>query len=62
MIRILCPHCHASLAIAELEQARCEGLLSLVCPECASVVVTETAAPEYHTLDAHFADRSLAHA
>lgn len=41
MIRIVCPHCHAPLSSAELEQATIDGHLSLVCPECSMVLLTE---------------------
>lgn len=41
MIRIVCPHCHAPLSTGELEQAIIAGQLSLICPECSSVLVSE---------------------
>lgn len=41
MIRIVCPHCHASLAASDLEQATLGSHLCLLCPECASVLVSE---------------------
>lgn len=41
MIRIVCPHCHASLGASDLEQATLAGHLCLLCPECASVLVSE---------------------
>jgi hypothetical protein len=41
MIRIVCPHCHAPLSTAELEQILVGGQSSLICPECASVLVSE---------------------
>ena len=41
MIRIVCPHCHAPLSTAELEQILIGGQASLICPECASVLVSE---------------------
>jgi len=41
MIRIVCPHCHAPLSSAELEQVTIEGHLCLVCPECAMILVSE---------------------
>lgn len=41
MIRIVCPHCHASLATGELERATLGGCACLLCPECASVLVSE---------------------
>ncbi|MBT9520808.1 MAG: hypothetical protein IV101_07910 [Dechloromonas sp.] len=58
MIRIVCPHCHAPLSSAELEQATVDGHLSLICPECASVLVSdrETA---YHALAEHFPEEML---
>ena len=64
MIRIVCPHCHTPLSIAELEQVTVNGHLSLMCPECSSVLVSEPMemAEEYHTLDEHFADPVANHA
>lgn len=63
MIRIICPSCHSSLSSAELEQATIDGHMSLVCPECSSVLVSEPAAAEdYHTLEEHFAEPPFAHA
>lgn len=63
MIRIVCPHCHAPLSTAELEQATIAGLLSLICPECSSVLLSEPGVgDEYHGLDEHFADQPVAHA
>lgn len=41
MIRIVCPGCHSPLSSAELEQANIDGHLSLVCPECSMVLLTE---------------------
>ena len=41
MIRIVCPHCHAPLSAEELEQVSITGRLSLVCPECFMVLVSE---------------------
>lgn len=41
MIRIVCPGCHSPLSTAELEQATIDGHLSLVCPECSMVLLTE---------------------
>lgn len=41
MIRIVCPSCHSPLSSAELEQASIDGHLSLVCPECSMVLLTE---------------------
>mgnify|MGYP001400405459 CR=1 FL=1 len=46
MIRILCPHCHAPLTIHELEQAEMNGRHCLLCPDCASVLVSESAEAE----------------
>lgn len=63
MIRIVCPHCHAPLAIAELEQATINGQLSLLCPECAVVLVAETVTlEESHSLAEHYPDEMIAHA
>jgi len=59
MIRIVCPHCHAPLANTELEQATVDGYLSLICPECSSVLVTDCGR-DYHTLAEHYPE--LAHA
>lgn len=41
MIRIVCPGCHSPLSSVELEQATIDGHLSLVCPECSMVLLTE---------------------
>lgn len=63
MIRIVCPHCHAPLSTRELEQATINGQLSLVCPECAAVLVSELVpAGETHSLAEHFPEESFAHA
>jgi len=63
MIRIVCPHCHAPLSTNELEQATINGHLSLLCPECAAVLVSEAApAGETHSLAEHFSEESFAHA
>ncbi len=43
MIRIVCPHCHAPLSAEELEQVSISDRLSLVCPECFMVLVSEPA-------------------
>lgn len=57
MIRIVCPHCHAPLSSGELEQVTIGRHLSLICPECSSVLVSEPAEPgETHSLDEHFAE------
>lgn len=52
MIRIVCPGCHSPLSSAELEQARVDGHLSLVCPECSMVLLTEP-------LDEHLAQQPV---
>ncbi len=44
MIRIVCPHCHAPLSTSELEQATISGHLSLLCSECAAVLLSEAVA------------------
>ena len=63
MIRIVCPHCHAAISTAELEQATINGQLSLVCPECAAVLVSEAVpACATHTLAEHFPEEFYAHA
>lgn len=63
MIRIVCPHCHAPLSSAELEQATIAGYLSLICPECSSVLLSEPDfAKEFHGLEEHFADQPAIHA
>jgi len=63
MIRIVCPHCHVSLSSADLEQATFAGHLSLICPECSSVLLSESVdSQEFHTLEEHFAEQPLAHA
>ncbi|MBK7648317.1 MAG: hypothetical protein IPJ12_14470 [Betaproteobacteria bacterium] len=41
MIRVVCPSCHSPLSRAELEQATINGHLSMVCPECSMVLLTE---------------------
>lgn len=41
MIRIVCPCCHAPLGAAELEQATVDGHLTLVCPECSMMLLSE---------------------
>ena len=41
MIRIVCPGCHSPLSSTELEQATINGHLSLVCPECSMVLLSE---------------------
>ena len=63
MIRIVCPHCHVSLSSAELEQATVDDQLSLLCPGCSSVLVSESRHEgEYHTLQEHYAECPVAHA
>lgn len=63
MIRIVCPHCHAPLSSAELEQATINGHLSLLCPECAAVLVSDNEmATDGHTLAEHFPEEAFAHA
>lgn len=63
MIRIVCPHCHAPLSTVDLEQATIAGYLSLICPECSSVLLSEpVAVEESHTLEEHFADQPAVHA
>ena len=63
MIRIVCPHCHAPLSSADLEQATIAGHLSLICPECSSVLLSEPdVADEYHGLEEHFAGQPALHA
>lgn len=60
MIRIVCPHCHAPLSTAELEQVSIDGHLSLVCPECSSVLVSEPVElAEAHSLEEHFAEHPV---
>lgn len=57
MIRIVCPHCHAPLSSAELEQVTIAGHLSLICPECSSVLVSEPVElDESHSLEERFAE------
>lgn len=58
MIRLLCPHCHASLAATELEQAVSHGQLHLLCPECTGILLSETLEaeedPHSHGLAEHY--------
>ncbi|HLO62319.1 MAG TPA: hypothetical protein VK165_05070 [Azonexus sp.] len=62
MIRIVCPHCHAPLATTELEQATINGHLSLLCPECTTILVSDTGSgEEYHTLEEHYPEAWFAH-
>ncbi len=63
MIRIVCPHCHAPLSSNELEQATINGQLSLLCPECAAVLVSEVAPEGYPRSPAeHNPEAFIAHA
>lgn len=63
MIRIVCPHCHAPLSTTELEQAMINGYLSLMCPECAVVLVSEAAPDaESHSIAEHYPEEYFAHA
>ena len=63
MIRIVCPHCHASLSTAELEQARIGNQLNLICPECSSVLLSEADdSEECHSLEEHFVEPLAVHA
>lgn len=41
MIRIVCPCCHTPLSASELEQATVDSHLSLVCPKCSMVLLSE---------------------
>jgi len=61
MIRIVCPHCHVPLSAADLEQATIAGRLSLICPDCSSVLLSEPVdSREFHTVEEHFAEQRLA--
>lgn len=51
MIRIVCPGCHSPLSSAELEQATIDGHLSLVCPECSMVLLTEPEPVDEHPVE-----------
>lgn len=62
MIRIVCPHCHTPLSSAELEPATFNGSACLLCPECSSVLVSESPEPESHGLNEHYPEASVAHA
>lgn len=62
MIRIVCPHCHASLASTDLEHATLGGCACLLCPECSSVLVSESHDPETHSLQEHYPDVAFDHA
>lgn len=62
MIRIVCPHCHAPLSTAELEQIIIGGQLSLICPECASILVSEPVdAAEHPALEEDVAEPVITH-
>ena len=39
--RIICPYCHIPLAVADLEEATLDGRPCLICPECATVLVSQ---------------------
>ena len=39
--RIVCPYCHIPLAVADLEEATLDGCHCLICPECATVLVSQ---------------------
>ena len=43
MIRIVCPFCHAPLALQELETASIDNHACLVCPEYENVLASEEA-------------------
>lgn len=62
MIRIVCPHCHASLSSLELEHATLDDCSCLLCPECSSVLVSDSPEPESHGIAEHYPDEYLAHA
>ena len=42
--RIVCPYCHIPLAVADLEDVTLDGRLCLICPECATVLVSQAEA------------------
>lgn len=56
MIRIVCHHCHASLAATDLEHATFGGWSCVLCPECSCVLVSEFSKPETHGLEEHYPD------
>ncbi len=62
MIRIVCPHCHPPLSSLELEHAPLNGASRLLCPECSSILVSDSPEPESHGLAEHYPDESVAHA
>ena len=39
--RIVCPYCHIPLAVADLDEATLDGRPCLICPECATVLVSQ---------------------
>ena len=59
MIRILCPFCHTSLGVNELEMARYAGHDCWLCPECSSVLVSEAVSAAEGSLDSAVAEWSL---
>jgi uncharacterized protein YbaR (Trm112 family) len=56
MNRIVCPFCHAPLGVNELEKATVDGHDGLVCPECASVLITANDGTGDHPASQHEAD------
>lgn len=56
MNRIVCPFCHASLGVNELEVASIGGHHCLVCPECASFLVTVNEEADDHPAIQHEAN------
>lgn len=61
MIRIVCPHCHSPLSSLELEHATLNGISCLLCPECSSVLVSDSPEPESHGIAEHYPEQSVAH-
>ena len=39
--RIVCPYCHIPMAVADLEEAALDGRFCRICPECATVLVSQ---------------------
>ncbi len=39
--RIVCPYCHTPLAVADLEEATLDGCPCRICPQCATVLVSQ---------------------
>ena len=39
--RIICPYCHIPLAVADLDEATLDGRHCRICPECATVLVSQ---------------------